>query len=122
MTRLRKLDSIVVNKIVIGLHTFQFGKVICIAFSDGSVEYRDRHSMNEVYDEASLDRVMTLNQVGFTLAEDTPCKTWLCKLFEVSAKLTEMLQVCRSPSRQRIAPSRGYAMMAKSSGTLCGIL
>jgi len=75
MTRLRRLEPLIYNKIVIGLHTFQFGKVICIAFSDGTVEYRDRPSMNEIYNEPNLDKVMTLNQVGFTIAEDIPCRT-----------------------------------------------
>jgi mediator of RNA polymerase II transcription subunit 16, fungi type len=73
-TRLKKLESIIFNKVIVGIHTSQFGKVLCIAFSDGSVEYRDRFTMNEVYHELSLDRVMTLNQVGFTFAEETPCK------------------------------------------------
>ncbi|UQC86913.1 RNA polymerase II Mediator complex subunit Sin4 [Colletotrichum lupini] len=66
-------DPVVINKAVIGLHTIQYGNVVCLAFSDGSVEYRDRYTLQEVYNEMNLDRVMTLGQVGFTLQDDSPC-------------------------------------------------
>ncbi|KAJ0327896.1 hypothetical protein COL5a_005483 [Colletotrichum fioriniae] len=71
--RLKKCDPVVINKAVIGLHTIQYGNVVCLAFSDGSVEYRDRYTLQEVYNEMNLDRVMTLGQVGFTLQDDSPC-------------------------------------------------
>jgi mediator of RNA polymerase II transcription subunit 16 len=48
--------------------------VVCIAYADGTVEYRDRITMEETYNEITLDRVTTLNQVGFTFAEETPCE------------------------------------------------
>ncbi|OHF01042.1 RNA polymerase II Mediator complex subunit Sin4 [Colletotrichum orchidophilum] len=72
-SRLKKCDPVVINKAVIGLHTLQYSKVVCLAFSDGSVEYRDRFSLQEIYNERNLDRVMTLNQVGFTFQDDSPC-------------------------------------------------
>ncbi|KAK7449381.1 RNA polymerase II Mediator complex subunit Sin4 [Colletotrichum acutatum] len=71
--RLKKCDPVVINKAVIGLHTIQYGNVVCLAFSDGSVEYRDRYTLQEVYNEMNLDRVMTLGQVGFALQDDSPC-------------------------------------------------
>ncbi|KAL2875373.1 Mediator of RNA polymerase II transcription subunit 16 [Colletotrichum sp. CLE4] len=33
----------------------------------------DQYTLQEVYNEMNLDRVMTLNQVGFTLQDDSPC-------------------------------------------------
>ncbi|EEY18336.1 mediator of RNA polymerase II transcription subunit 16 [Verticillium alfalfae VaMs.102] len=71
--RLKRLDPVFINKVIVGMQTIHFGKAVCVAFSDGSVEYRDRFTMQETYNELSLDRVMTLNQVGFTFAEGTPC-------------------------------------------------
>ncbi|KAF3348908.1 GYF domain-containing protein mpd2 [Verticillium dahliae VDG2] len=71
--RLKRLDPVFINKVIVGMQTIHFGKAVCIAFSDGSVEYRDRFTMQETYNELSLDRVMTLNQVGFTFSEGTPC-------------------------------------------------
>ena len=74
MSRLRKLEPIVFNKIVVSLHTIQYGKVICIAFSDGTLHYRDRFTMNEIYHEIDVNRIMALNQVGFRYPESAPCK------------------------------------------------
>lgn len=85
MTRLRKLEPIIINKVVVNIQTMQFGKVICIAFSDGSVEYRDRSTMDEIYNETNLERIMTLNQIGFTFAEDLPCKVPPCILAAAAA-------------------------------------
>lgn len=75
MARLRKLDPIIISKIIISIHVLQHGKVICFAFSDGTVQYRDRITMNEIYNETNLDRIMTLNQVGFQYVEESPCKS-----------------------------------------------
>jgi len=63
-----------INKVIISLHLIQFGKVICIAFSDGTVQYRDRFTMNEIYNEINVSRIMMPNQVGFEFTESSPCK------------------------------------------------
>lgn len=74
MTRLNKLDSIVIPKIVISIHTIHLGKVVCFAFSDGTMQYRDRTTMNEVYNELNLTSIMSPEQVGFQFTNETPCK------------------------------------------------
>jgi hypothetical protein len=74
MTRLRKLDPIVLPKIVVTVNTIQFGRVLCFAFSDGTVQYRDRFTMNEVYNEQSIDSITSPLQVGFRFTNDTPCE------------------------------------------------
>ncbi len=68
------MDPIITNKIVVSIYAVQFGRVICIAFSDGTVQYRDRFTMDEIYNETSLDRLLVPNQVGFEFAESTPCE------------------------------------------------
>lgn len=73
MSRLRKLDSIVIPKIIISIHPMQLGQVICFAFSDGTVQYRHRLTMNEIYNEPNIHKIMTLGQVGFQFAEESPC-------------------------------------------------
>lgn len=72
MTRLRKVESTIFHKIIISITTVQAGKVICIAFSDGTVQYRDRSTMAETYNEINHSEVMTLHQVGFHFAEERP--------------------------------------------------
>lgn len=76
-TRLRKLEPIIIPKIIISIHVMQLGKVVCFAFSDGTVQYRDRYTMNEIYNEPSIERVMTPCQVGFQFLEERPCKPML---------------------------------------------
>ncbi|EQB58220.1 RNA polymerase II Mediator complex subunit Sin4 [Colletotrichum gloeosporioides Cg-14] len=72
-SRLKKYDPVVINKAIIGVHSLQYGRVVCLAFSDGSVEYRDRFTLQEIYNEMNLERIMSLNQVGFTFQDDSPC-------------------------------------------------
>ncbi|RYO79913.1 hypothetical protein DL766_003840 [Monosporascus sp. MC13-8B] len=64
--RLKKLDSIVVNKIVTGVSVISHGKVVCFTYSDGSVEHRDRLTMEELYTEVNLDRVSSILEAGFS--------------------------------------------------------
>lgn len=51
------------------------GKVIFFAYSDGSVEYRDRATMLETYNDNDLNRIWHLSQIGFSYGEDDPCKS-----------------------------------------------
>ncbi|KAI0021221.1 RNA polymerase II mediator complex subunit Sin4 [Xylariomycetidae sp. FL0641] len=73
VSRLRKLDSTIVRKIVVGIHTLLAGKVICFMYNDGSVEHRDRHTMNEVYRDTNLDRIHCILEAGFTLSGAPSC-------------------------------------------------
>ncbi|KAK4044534.1 hypothetical protein C8A01DRAFT_31320 [Parachaetomium inaequale] len=73
MTRLRKLDPIILPKVVVTVTTAQFGRVLCFAFSDGTVQYRDRFTMNEMYSEPDTDSIMHPLQVGFHYVNNTPC-------------------------------------------------
>jgi mediator of RNA polymerase II transcription subunit 16 len=74
VTQLHKLEPIILPKIVISIHVMQLGKVICFAFSDGTVQYRDRLTMNEIYNDLNVERFMIPTQVGFQFAEEKPCK------------------------------------------------
>jgi Mediator complex subunit 16 len=74
MARLQKSKSIVIPKIIISIHTMQLGKVICFAFSDGTVQYRDRFTMEEIYNEHNVNSIMSPHQVGFRFENETPSK------------------------------------------------
>jgi mediator of RNA polymerase II transcription subunit 16 len=67
------LESFTVNKITIAIEPINQGKVIFFAFSDGSVEYRDRVSMAEIFNDGDLEKVWHLSQIGFSYTEDDPC-------------------------------------------------
>lgn len=77
MTRLRKLDPIVISKVVVSVNRMQSDRLLCFAFSDGTVQYRDRFHMNEVYNEPNTNSIMSPLQVGFQYTNDTPCKLFI---------------------------------------------
>lgn len=69
---LRKRTPIIINKIVVSIETVLHGKVICIGFSDGTVQYRDRITMAEIYHEEQQSHITTLQQAGFQFLEEKP--------------------------------------------------
>lgn len=73
MTRLRKCDSTVINKVIVSVETTHHGKIICLGFSDGTIQYRDRVTMAEIYHEEHQNQIMTLQQAGFHYEEEKPC-------------------------------------------------
>ncbi|KAH6997931.1 mediator complex, subunit Med16 [Ilyonectria sp. MPI-CAGE-AT-0026] len=72
--QLRKIDPIIINKVVIGFHSINFGKVLVLAFADGSVEHRDRFTFEELYTTEDTTKVMNLRQVGWSFADEGPCQ------------------------------------------------
>ncbi|KAJ2971586.1 hypothetical protein NQ176_g7619 [Zarea fungicola] len=72
-TRLRRLDAVVINKVVIGIQVSQYGKVLMLVMSDGTVEYRDRFTFEELYTTTDESRIMNLKEVGWTFSEEGPC-------------------------------------------------
>lgn len=72
--RLRGLEPIVLSKTVIGLQSIFIGKVLLLTFADGTVEYRDRFTLEELYTLEDTQKVMNLRQVGWTFTDNGPCK------------------------------------------------
>lgn len=64
-------------KIVVTVQTMHFSRVVCFAFSDGSVQYRDRFTMNEIYHEQNTDVIASPLHVGFRFVNDSPCELHL---------------------------------------------
>lgn len=73
VTRLRKLDPVTINKAVIGIQPIQFGKILILSMSDGSIEFRDRFTFEEVYATEDTSKVMNLRQVGWSFSDEGPC-------------------------------------------------
>lgn len=59
---------------VVSINLLHSGRVVCFAFSDGSIQHRDRVTMTEIQASPDLDRIVTLNQMGFHYAEESPCR------------------------------------------------
>jgi mediator of RNA polymerase II transcription subunit 16 len=88
-----------VNKITIAIEAINQGKVIFFAFSDGSVEYRDRVSMAEIFSDGDLEKVWHLSQIGFSYTEDDPC---MYNAF-LSSSNSNISKACKSHCPQVIA-------------------
>ncbi|GAB0136152.1 hypothetical protein EsDP_00004464 [Epichloe bromicola] len=73
ITKLKKLKPVVINKVVIGLQIIHFGKTLLLTMSDGSLEYRDRFTFEEVYAGQDFAKIMTLRQAGWSFSDDGPC-------------------------------------------------
>ncbi|KAK1241472.1 hypothetical protein MKX08_001446 [Trichoderma sp. CBMAI-0020] len=73
-TRLRKLEPIFLNKMVISFQSTQFGKVLILTMADGTVEYRDRYTFEEMFTTEDSDKVMNLRQVGWAFSGEGPCQ------------------------------------------------
>jgi mediator of RNA polymerase II transcription subunit 16 len=73
-TKLRKLEPITLNKMVINFQSTQFGKVLVLTMADGTVEYRDRYTFEEMYTTEDFDKVMNLRQVGWAFDGEGPCQ------------------------------------------------
>lgn len=71
--RMRPLDPIVIDKCIVGLQSVQFGKVVIITFSDGSIQHRDRFTFDELYTEREVGAVSNLRQVGWTFPDECQC-------------------------------------------------
>jgi mediator of RNA polymerase II transcription subunit 16 len=78
------------------MESINHGKVLFFAYSDGSVEYRDRIDMSETFNDGNLERVWHLSQIGFSYPDDEPCK--ISTLCYVTMLNLPGLQIAFSPS------------------------
>ncbi|KAF3764967.1 hypothetical protein M406DRAFT_258748 [Cryphonectria parasitica EP155] len=69
---LNKGESIVINKIIVSIETSLYGRVICIGFSDGTVQYRDRITMAEIYQEENDRQITIMQQAGLHFTDEKP--------------------------------------------------
>lgn len=70
---LNKIDGMSVNKIVLSIESVGFDRTLVFGYSDGSIEYRNRWSLAELYAEGGFDQFSHLSQIGFAPDEDEPC-------------------------------------------------
>ncbi|KAF5626550.1 mediator of rna polymerase ii transcription subunit 16 [Fusarium tjaetaba] len=74
VTQLQKIAPVTANKVVVAFQTTSFGKILVLAFADGTVEYRDRLTFEELYTTQELNKVQNLRQIGWTFADEGPCQ------------------------------------------------
>ena len=92
-TRLHRLSTITLNKLVVSVQTIQQGRVICFFFSDGTQQYRDRFTFEEVFNEPNLARISALQHAGFQFVDPVPCLS-----VALSPTACSFAQVCEDGS------------------------
>ncbi|KAK8089694.1 mediator of RNA polymerase II transcription subunit 16 [Apiospora hydei] len=71
---MKRLDPIVINKIVTGIHMIRMGTIIAFTYHDGTTEYRDRGTLAETWNSHNnLDRISSVHEAGFTQGGEPTC-------------------------------------------------
>ncbi|KAL7273205.1 Mediator of RNA polymerase II transcription subunit 16 [Rhizina undulata] len=71
---LQRMDDVFLNKCVISVSQVTSGTVIAMAFSDGSLDMRDRYTFNSLQSQSrNKDVVMNMVQAGFAFPPGEPC-------------------------------------------------
>ncbi|KKA29121.1 hypothetical protein TD95_002337 [Thielaviopsis punctulata] len=91
--RLKRLEPVVFDRVIINIHQIQMGRVLFITFADGSVEYRDRFSMELVYTEPNYCKLYGLHEMGLKFENPSPCIN-----VAFSPTGCSMVQICNDKS------------------------
>ncbi|KAI9737316.1 MAG: mediator complex subunit [Claussenomyces sp. TS43310] len=70
---LKKIDGFSVGKVIIAIESIAFDRILCVSYSDGSIEYRDRSTLSELFMDGGLDSFSHISQLGFSFDDDEPC-------------------------------------------------
>jgi mediator of RNA polymerase II transcription subunit 16 len=74
---LTKKHGPTINKVIIRIEPIQFDTTLCFAYSDGSIEYRDRENLALLPPLEGNARFSHLTQAGLTYADTEPCEQLL---------------------------------------------
>ncbi|KAG5912891.1 hypothetical protein E4U53_005107 [Claviceps sorghi] len=120
---LRKLDPVVINKVVVGLQVIHFGRTLLLTMTDGSLEYRDRFTFEEAYASQDLGEVMTLRQAGWSFSDYGLCKfLFACMLPLEEYHIETIIDVPQASKPLSLRPAAQWyksEMTAKYGGTSC---
>lgn len=71
---LYRLDDVIIDKCVISISLVTSGTVVALAFTDGSLDLRDRYSFNPLQNHPpNKDLVTNMVQAGFSFPPGAPC-------------------------------------------------
>lgn len=71
--QLERLRDLTASGTLVGIQQANVSTVIIMTYSDGSVESRDRSSL-EILPRDRADRISSLEQIGFEIQERKPCR------------------------------------------------
>lgn len=116
--RLKRLDPIIVNKVIMSVDVIRMGTIVAFTHSDGTMEYRDRMTMNVTWNSVNLDRIQSIHEAGFTQGGEPSCESRVLPSGRGRpAGCSYLSQVYSRPFRRHNFPSFRCATTAKSNGT-----
>jgi hypothetical protein len=71
---MKVLDETSLEKVIVSIQHVNYGSVIAIVYSDGSVEFRNRTNMDLLVPDEDQDKVSSMTQVGFRFPYGDPGK------------------------------------------------
>ncbi len=72
---LRRVDDTLIPKTLLAIQQINVSTVLAMMFSDGSVEFRDRTTMQILSPDENEDQISSLYQIGFNFLGARPCKS-----------------------------------------------
>ena len=70
---MKRLEDSIVDKIVLSIHLINPSISIAVAYNDGSVEFRDRNSLDVIAPDGDWNRVTSLSRAGLAFLAEEPC-------------------------------------------------
>ena len=81
----RRADDILIPKTLLTVQEVNVSTVLTMVFSDGSVESRDRMTLQVLAPDENDDQISSLYQIGFNFLGARPCK-WARRLKHTKTK------------------------------------
>lgn len=69
------MDNVSNKKVITWVDTIHLERILVFGYSDGSVEYVDRHSLENISSKGGLDKFYHLAQIGFSFNESEPSES-----------------------------------------------
>ena len=66
----KRLSDAYIPKVFLHVQQLRLSTILAIAFSDGSIEVRDRHTMEVIAQDNVVEQVSGLGQIGFEFPQD----------------------------------------------------
>ena len=67
----KRLSDTYIPKVFLHVQQLRLSTILAIAFGDGSIEVRDRHTMEVVAPDNLVEQVSGLDQIGFEFPQDS---------------------------------------------------
>ncbi len=80
---LARADDVFVPKALLAIDHLNVNTVLAMMYSDGSVEFRDRTTMNVLSPDENDNKISSLHQIGFNFTGGRPCESCVqnCTLY-----------------------------------------